>query len=134
MLQASSIVNIADAALATALSMGSLAFVTYKAPTESFLGWGTFLSCIFVQLASMSMLVIARPGSQALRNVWMFGGLALSAGLTMVHMQGLLQKAKLEPEFDPLGSCIGIYLDTILFFVYFLQVLAEVAAEGGDKK
>merc|ERR1719498_1259742 len=40
LVQMSSMAMVADAALATGLSMGALSAIAYKAPSEQFLNWG----------------------------------------------------------------------------------------------
>jgi len=68
----------------------------------------------------MSMFALMRPGSRAFHNICMYIGLAVAAGLTLHHIHSIMHEAKFAIKYDPLGNCLGIYLDSILFFVYFL--------------
>ena len=66
-----------DALIATSMTMGSLGVVAYNAPSEQFLNWGGPLSLGLGGLMGASLLSIVYPGSPALTNIWLYGGLAL---------------------------------------------------------
>lgn len=83
LVQMSSAAAIADAALATGLSMTSLAGVAYMAPSEQFLNWGGALSMGCMGLMAVSLMSMFNPQSRALYNIWLWGGLALTGGLTL---------------------------------------------------
>jgi Inhibitor of apoptosis-promoting Bax1 len=73
---------IADAAMATSVSMAAFGAVAYNAPSEEFLKWGGFMA-----LASGGMLAISLlgmfTGSRNLFNIWLYGGLVMSGLYTM---------------------------------------------------
>lgn len=94
LIQMSAAAAVADAALATGLSMTTLAAIAYNAPSEQFLMWGGALS-----IASMGMLCIGigsmfLPKSRALHNIWLYGGLGLTSCFTLYHTQAILYQAK----------------------------------------
>merc|ERR1719333_1596079 len=117
----SSMAMIADAALATGLSMTSLAAVAYNAPSEQFLNWGGPLALGCGGMLAISLLSAFNPQSKALFNVWLYGGLALTGCLTLYKTQAIIYKAKTEQFFDPVGNSVGIYMDAINFFIRFLM-------------
>lgn len=90
LVQMSSMAMIADAALATGLSMTSLAAVAYNAPSEQFLSWGGPLALGCGGMMAISMLSIFNPQSRALYNVWLYGGLALTGALTLYKTQAII--------------------------------------------
>ena len=66
-----------DALIVTGITMGSLGLVAYNSPSEQFLKWGGLLSLGLGGLLGVSFLSIFYPGSPALKNIWLYGGLAL---------------------------------------------------------
>ena len=74
-----------DALIATSMTMGSLGVVAYNAPSEQFLNWGGPLSVGLGGLIGVSLLSILYPGSPALTNIWLYGGLALYSGYVLYH-------------------------------------------------
>jgi len=128
LIQVSAASAVADAALATGLSMSALAGTAYMAPSEQFLNWGGALSIasagmLFVGLASMF------SPSKGLFNIWLWGGLGLTGAFTLYDTQAILYRAKTSANFDPLGNSIGIYLNGLNFFIRFLMIFG-----GGRKK
>jgi FtsH-binding integral membrane protein len=123
LVQMSSMAMIADAALATGLSMGALSYIAYKAPSEQFLNWGGPLSLACGGMMAVSMLSIFNPASKALFNIWLYGGLGLTGMLTLFKTQAILHNAKTHQSYDPLGNAVGIYLDAINFFIRFLMIM-----------
>ena len=123
LVQMSSIGMIADAALATGLSMTALSAIAYNAPSEQFLNWGGPLALACGGMFAVSILSIMNPASKALFNVWLYGGLGLTGMLTLFKTQAIIYKAKNEVNFDPLGNSVGIYLDAVNFFIRFLLIM-----------
>ena len=72
-----------DALIATGVTMGSLGFVAYNSPSEQFLKWGGPLALGCGALSGVSLLSIVYPGSPALTNIWLYGGLALFSAFVM---------------------------------------------------
>ena len=114
---------IADAALATGVSMGALTGIAYRAPSEQFLNWGGPLSLACGGMFAISLLSAFNPASKALFNIYLYGGLALTGALTLYKTQSILHNAKTHVSYDPLGNSVGIYLDAVNFFVRFLMIM-----------
>ena len=72
-----------DALLATGATVGSLGLLAYNAPSEQFLNWGGPLSLGLGGMVGVSLLSILYPGSPALMNIWLYGGLALFSAFLM---------------------------------------------------
>lgn len=123
LVQISSMAMIADAALATGVSMASLSMIAYKAPSEQFLNWGGMLGLACGGMFAVSILSIMNPASRALYNVWLYGGLGLTGALSLYKTQAIIYKAKTDQSFDPIGNSMGIYMDAINFFVRFLMIM-----------
>ena len=117
-----------DALIATSMTMGSLGVVAYNAPSEQFLNWGGPLAVGLGGLMGVSLLSIIYPGSPALTNIWLYGGLALFSAYVLYDSQKIMYNAKTQKQYDPINNSIGIYLDSINIFVRFVQIL------GGSKK
>lgn len=120
--------TVADAALATGLSMSALGAVAYNAPSEQFLNWAGPLSFACMGMMAISVLSMFRPQSRALFNVWLYGGLVLSGCLTMFRTQSMMHSAKTQEYFDPINHSMGFYMDAINMFIRFLMIF------NGNKK
>jgi FtsH-binding integral membrane protein len=107
---------VVDAALATGVAMSALAGVAYMAPSEEFLRWGGCLSLMCGGMFGISLLLMFNPQSNALMNVWLYGGLLLCGGMTMYRTQKIVYNAKNQYKFDPVSEAVGIYLDAINMF------------------
>lgn len=129
LIQMTSMGIIADAALATGMSLSTLATVAYMAPSEQFLQWGGMLSLACGGMMAVSILGMLNPGSKALFNVWLYGGLALSGMLVMFRTQRIIHDAKTQYKYDPVNHAVGIYLDAVNMFVRFVMIL-----QGNKKK
>ena len=125
LIQASSMALVADAALATGVSMTSLAAIAYNAPSEQFLNWGGPLALGCGGMFAVSLMTMFYPQSRALYNIWLWGGLGLTGALTLYKTQAIIYRAKTEQYFDPLGNSIGIYMDAVNFFVRFMMILGN---------
>lgn len=123
LVQMSSYAAIADAALATGLSMGSLTGIAYMAPSEQFLNWGGPLSMAGMGMFCIGLASMFYPQSRALHNIWLYGGLGLTGMFTMYHVQAIMYMAKTQQNYDPLGNCVGIYNNAINFFIRFLLIM-----------
>lgn len=124
LIQLSAASAVADAALATGLSMTTLAAIAYNAPSEQFLMWGGGLS-----IASMGMLCVGVgsiffPQSRALHNIWLYGGLGLTSLFTLYHTQAIIYQAKTMQNFDPVGCSLGIYMNAVNMFIRFLMIFS----------
>ena len=120
--------TVADAALATGLSMTALGAVAYNSPSEQFLSWGGPLAFGCMGMLGISVLSMFRPQSKALFNIWLYGGLALAGALVLYRTQRTMYAAKTEMHYDPINHGIGFYLDAINIFVRILMIM------NGNKK
>lgn len=109
-----------DALIATSVTVGGLGAVAWNAPSEQFLAWGAPLSLGLGALCGCSLLSILYPGSKALYNVGLYGGLALFSALLLYDTQRIMSDAKTMRVYDPINSSIGVYLDAINLFVRFV--------------
>ena len=83
-------------------------------------------------LTQAAILSLSYPGSHALYNIWMYGGVMLSGAFLLSSYQRILKLAKTEPDYDPLGESIDVYLGSVQMFVFLMEILA--ANEGSEKK
>ncbi len=63
----------------------------------------------------MSLLMMFTQ-SQALFNVWLYGGLLLNGALVLYQTQKIIHHAKTKQHFDPVNESVGIYLEAINIF------------------
>mmetsp|Transcript_18999 Transcript_18999/g.26335 ORF Transcript_18999/g.26335 Transcript_18999/m.26335 type:complete len:185 (-) Transcript_18999:107-661(-) len=125
LIQMSAMAVIYDAALATGVSMASLATIAYNAPSEQFLMWGGALSLACGGMLGVSILSMLYPGSAALYNIWLYGGLGLTGALVLFRTQNIIHSAKTQQKFDPINHSIGLYLDAVNMFVRFLMIFGN---------
>lgn len=114
---------VVDAALATGVGMSALACVAYMAPSEEYLRWGGALSLCCGGMFAIAMLGMFNPQSQALFNIWLYGGLVLTGAMTLYRTQKIIHHAKTQYKFDPISEATGIYLDAINMFQRILMIL-----------
>ena len=76
-----------DALIATGVTVGSLGAVAYNAPSEQFLNWGGPLALGLGGMLGISLLSIVYPGSKALTNLYLYGGLALFSAFMLYDTQ-----------------------------------------------
>lgn len=125
LIQMSAAAAITDAILATGCTMGTLGAIAYNAPSEQFLMWGGALGIGCGAMIGVSLLSIFYPGSPALYNIWMYGGLALFGAFTLYDTQKIIYLAKTQMRYDPVSNALGIYLDAINLFVRFLMIFGN---------
>ena len=82
LIQMSTLSVIADAALATSVSMSAFAAVAYNAPSEQFLIYGGAIGLLSGGMLAVSLLGMF-TGSRNLFNIWLYGGLVLAGMYTM---------------------------------------------------
>ena len=73
---------VVDAVLATGVAMSCLGGIAYMAPSEQFLMWGGALSMACGGMFAISLMMMF-TNSQALFNVWLYGGLLLNGCLVL---------------------------------------------------
>ena len=110
-----------DALFATGFIMGGLGLVAYNAPSEQFLKWGGALGMGCAGLLGVSFASIFWP-SQALFNIWLYGGLLLFSAFTLYDVQKIIHNAKGKAQWDPINESLGIYLDAINIFRHILVI------------
>ena len=114
-----------DAMIATAVTCGGLSAVAYNAPSEQFLNWGGPLALGLGGMLGVSLLSIVYPGSRALYNIYLYGGLALFSAFMMYDTQMILHRAKTAAMYDPINMSIHIYMDAINIFVRMMQLFGN---------
>jgi len=119
LIQMSTMSVIADAALATSVSMSAFAAIAYNSPSEEFLKYGGAIGLLSGGMLAVSLLGML-TGSKNLFNIWLYGGLVLSGLYTMYDTQKILYNAKTQQKFDPINNAFEIYMDAINFFIRFL--------------
>lgn len=110
-----------DAMFATGFTMGGLGLVAYNAPSEQFLQYGGLLGMCSAGLIGLSISQMFWP-SQAIFNIWLYGGLLVFSGFTLYDIQKLIHAAKSKQAWDPINESLGIYLDAIILFERFLMI------------
>lgn len=85
-----------DAMLATGVTVGSLGAVAYFSPSQQFLNMGGVLSIGLGGMLGISLLSMFNPGSAALHNIWLYGGLALFSAFVLYDTQMILMRAKTQ--------------------------------------
>jgi growth hormone-inducible transmembrane protein len=114
-----------DACIATSMTIGSLGVVAYNSPSEQFLKMGGPLALGMGGLMGVSLLSILYPGSPALTNIWMYGGLALFSMYVLHDTQRIMYNAKTQKQFDPIVNSIHVYMDAVNIFVRMVMLLGN---------
>lgn len=114
-----------DAAIASGAIMGGLGAVAYNSPSEQFLNWGGPLAIGLGGLLGVSLLSILYPGSPALRNIWLYGGLGLFSAFTLYDTQKIMYRAKTDYKYDPINQSLSVYMDAINIFVRMVMILGN---------
>ena len=112
-----------DAALITGVSICSMGALAWNAPSEAYLKWKAPLSFFAFLLTFTGGFAMFFPASRAHYNIWLMFGTVFSSAMVLYHMQELMKEAKTEKEFDPLGNCLSLYLDSIRLFVFILTLM-----------
>lgn len=79
-------------------------------------------------MLGISLLSIVYPGSPALYNIYLYGGLALFSAFVLYDTQKIMHNAKTLQQYDPINESMKVYLDAINIFVRFVQIF------GGNNK
>ncbi|XP_062989211.1 growth hormone-inducible transmembrane protein [Elgaria multicarinata webbii] len=129
------------AAWYTAGIVGGLSTVAMCAPSEKFLNMGAPLGVGFgLVLASSVGSMFFPPTSvfgAGLYSVAVYGGLVLFSLFLLYDTQKVVKRAETQPmygvglqKYDPINSCMGIYMDTLNIFIR----VATMLAGGGVRK
>jgi len=115
---------LSQAAMCTAIIVGSLSAVAAVAPGDQFLSMGPMLGCGLGVVVAASFGQMFFPAAYWLHNIALYGGLGLF-GLYVCHdTQKILYHAQMDREFDPINRQIGIYMSTINIFTRVAAILA----------
>lgn len=120
----SELVVVRDAFLLTSGCFAGLGLVASNARDDAFLGMSGFLGAGLGAIAAVGLANIFLQ-SNALFNVWLYGGLALFLGLTLYDMKEVQNRARRSPYFDPMTQSLGVYLDFVNIFVRLLMILGN---------
>lgn len=83
--------------------------------------WGGALGMGLGGMIGIGLLGMFYP-SQALFNIWLYGGLVLFSAFVLYDTQKIIVNAKRLPYYDPINQSLGIYLDSIMLFERFLII------------
>ncbi len=72
-------------------------------------------------MLGVGLMMMFRP-SNALMNIWLYGGLVLFGAFVLYDVQKIIYNAKSKGYYDPVNESLGIYLDTIMIFQRFLFI------------
>lgn len=127
------------AAWYTAGIVGGLSTVAMCAPSEKFLNMGGPLGIgLGFVLASSIGSAFLPPTSlfgAGLYSVAVYGGLVLFGLFLLYDTQKVIKRAEATPmygmvKYDPINSCMGIYMDTLNIFIRVAMILSG----GGSRR
>jgi FtsH-binding integral membrane protein len=113
---------IRDAFLVTSGAFAGLGLVAFNARDDAFLGMSGFLGAGLGCIAAIGIANIFLQ-SNALFNVWLYGGLALFLAYVLYDVKQIQNKAKRSAYFDPMSESVGVYLDFVNIFVRILMIM-----------
>ncbi|XP_018413914.1 PREDICTED: growth hormone-inducible transmembrane protein [Nanorana parkeri] len=128
------------AAWYTAGIVGGLSTVAMCAPSEKFLNMGGALGIgLGLVLASSIGSAFLPPTSvfgAGMYSIAVYGGLVLFGMFLLYDTQKVMHRAESTPmygmlKYDPINSCLGIYMDTLNIFI---RVAMMLASGGGNKR
>ncbi|XP_072851168.2 growth hormone-inducible transmembrane protein [Pogona vitticeps] len=130
------------AAWYTAGIVGGLSTVAMCAPSEKFLNMGAPLGIGFGFVLASSIGSMFLPPTSALGaglySVAVYGGLVLFSLFLLYDTQKVIKRAETQPlyglgiqKYDPINSCMGIYMDTLNIFI---RVATMLATGGGGRR
>ncbi|XP_038265130.1 growth hormone-inducible transmembrane protein [Dermochelys coriacea] len=130
------------AAWYTAGIVGGLSTVAMCAPSEKFLNMGGPLGVGLGLVVASSIGSMFLPPTSAfgagLYSVAVYGGLILFGMFLLYDTQKVIKRAETHPvsiygvaKYDPINSCLGIYMDTLNIFI---RVATMLATGGSSRK
>nr|XP_056705756.1 growth hormone-inducible transmembrane protein [Euleptes europaea] len=128
------------AAWYTAGIVGGLSTVAMCAPSEKFLNMGAPLGVGFGLVLASSLGSMFFPPTSifgaGLHSVAVYGGLVLFSLFLLYDTQKVIKRAETQPlygvqKYDPINSCMGIYMDTLNIFI---RVATMLAGSGNRRK
>ncbi|XP_061087258.1 growth hormone-inducible transmembrane protein [Conger conger] len=132
---------IVRAAWYTAGIVGGLSTVAMCAPSEKFLNMGgplaVGLGVVFASSIGSMFLPPTSALGAGLYGVAVYGGLILFSMFLLYDTQKVIKRAETYPlygvqKYDPINSCLGIYMDTLNIFMRMVMILAN--GGGGRRK
>ncbi|XP_036387662.1 growth hormone-inducible transmembrane protein [Megalops cyprinoides] len=129
------------AAWYTAGIVGGLSTVAMCAPSEKFLNMGgplaVGLGVVFASSLGSMFLPPTSPFGAGLYSIAVYGGLVLFSMFLLYDTQKVIKRAETYPlygvqKYDPINSCLGIYMDTLNIFMRMVMILAN--GGGGRRK
>ena len=111
-----------DAFLITSGCFAGLGLITKNSRDDAFLGMSGFLGAGLGALVALSFANIFFQ-SNAIFNIWLYGGLALFLGYTLYDMKTVQVRAQRAAYFDPMTQSLGVYLDFINIFIRLVYIL-----------
>ncbi|MBN3302717.1 growth hormone-inducible transmembrane protein [Amia ocellicauda] len=127
------------AAWYTAGIVGGLSTVAVCAPSEKFLNMGgplaVGLGVVFASSIGSMFLPPTSAFGAGLYSVAIYGGLILFSMFLLYDTQKVIKRAESYPiygvqKYDPINSCMGIYMDTLNIFIRMVTILAN----GGNRR
>lgn len=115
---------VSQAAMITAVVVGSLSAVAACSPGDTFLSMGPMLGCGLGVVLAASLGSIFFPGSTMLMNVSLYGGLGVFGLFICYDTQKVLYHAQMDNQYDPINRELGIYINSINIFIRVVQILA----------
>ena len=113
---------IRDAFLVTSGAFSGLGLVALNARDDAFLGMAGFLGAGLGCIAAIGIANIFLQ-SNALMNVWLYGGLALFLAYVLYDMKEIQNRAKRSVYFDPMVESLKVYMDFVNIFVRILMIM-----------
>jgi FtsH-binding integral membrane protein len=113
---------IRDAFLITSGCFAGLGLITKNSRDDAFLGMSGFLGAGLGAITALSLANIFLQ-TNALFNIWLYGGLALFLGFTLYDMKTVQVRAQRSAHFDPMTQSLGVYLDFLNIFIRLVYIL-----------
>lgn len=120
---------IQKAAVGTLAIVGSISLIAATTRSDNHLAMGGPLAVGLGVVLAASVGQIFFPTSGILYNIVIYGGLAVFGGFTYFDTQRMIQKAKVQQQFNPLQTSMSIYMDIINIFTRMVSILG-----GGNRK
>ncbi len=120
----SELMIVRDAFLLTSGVFGGLGLTSYFSRDDAFLSMAPYLGAGLGAITAVGLANMFLK-SNALGNIWLYGGLFLFVALTLYEIKELENSAKRNPYFDPMKQSIGLYLDFVNIFIRLLIIMSN---------
>ena len=115
---------IADAALATGLSLAAVTFVAFGGPDENYFKWAGPLTFICTGLLFTAYMGI-RNYQKMKRLVYLYACVTGSGISIFSDTKLLVEDARLSSEFDPILHALMFQYNALNLFTYFVEILGD---------